>query len=101
MHKSATSQEVIGAGIWGRLLRSIEPALSTEVARAILTMKPPPEDVARMHELSAKARAGELSAAERVELDTYGEAGSVIGILQSQARMVLRKTGRTAKRAGA
>jgi hypothetical protein len=96
----ATKQELIGAAIWSRLFESIEPALSAEAARAILAMKYSPKDVARMHELAAKARAGELSTSERVELDTYGVTGSMMGILQSKARVALRKTGRNKKRAG-
>ena len=54
-----------------------------------------------MHELAAKARAGELSAAERAELDTYGEAGCMLSILHSKARVALRKAGRKPKRTGA
>ncbi len=89
-----STREQIAAGIWIRLFRSIEPAISAEAARAILAIKFPPEDIARAHELAAKARAGQLSQAEHEEVDVYGKLGSILGILHSIARVTLRDSSR-------
>lgn len=90
----ATSREHIGAAIWARLFQSIQPALSAEAARALLALDFPPEDKARLRELSAKARAGELTDLEQAELETYGQLGSIVSILKSKARVALRNAGR-------
>ena len=45
-----------------------------------------------MEELAAKARAGELSDQERVETDNFEQVSSLLGILQSRARMALKRS---------
>jgi hypothetical protein len=84
--------EQTGAAIWERLFASIDPALSTDAARAILALKFSAEDQARAHELAAKASEGDLSAAEREQAEAYGEAGSVLSILKSKARQALTRS---------
>lgn len=88
----------VGAAIWRRLFDSLEPALSAEAARAILAIKFPQKDIARAQKLAAKARAGELTPDERFEVETYGELDCILGILQSKARMALRKAAPKIKR---
>lgn len=39
-----------------------------------------------MDELSEKAQQGALTAAERVELDSYVRVGNLLGLMQSKAR---------------
>ena len=47
-----------------------------------------------MRELSAKARAGTLRGAEDDEMETFERAGTLLSILKSKARQVLKETRR-------
>jgi hypothetical protein len=79
--------------IWLRILHPDEP-LSPPVARAILGLSFPETDVGRMHELSAKARAGTLTPAEDAEMDEFERVGSILSTLKSKARQLLRRSRR-------
>ena len=46
----------------------------------------------RMHELAEKARSGELTDEERLEADGYERVSSLLGILQSKARLSLKQS---------
>jgi hypothetical protein len=63
-------------------------------ARALLKLQFSPDDVRRMHELSAKARAGALGEGEREEIDTFDRLGCLLDILHSRARRVLNRRSR-------
>jgi hypothetical protein len=76
--------------IWARLLERDMPKLSRAAAQSLLTLEFPPEDRERMHELAARARAGSLSAAELEEAEDYAFVGSLLSILKSKARRVLK-----------
>jgi hypothetical protein len=52
-------------------------------------MKLPATDEERVHELSAKACQGTLSANEIQELDSYLRVGILVGVTQSKARRLL------------
>jgi len=80
--------------IWGRLLGSNKATLVPEVAWSILKLEFPPEDIARMHELSSKAKQGPLSPEEKDELESYSRVGSILGIMKSKARVALKKAGK-------
>jgi hypothetical protein len=76
------------------LARVLEPesgTLTPETARYFLSAKFPPEDVARMNLLAEKSRRGEISEKVRHDLENYCHIGDLLGILQSKARMILRK----------
>ncbi len=45
-----------------------------------------------MNELSAKARAGTLTEMEAQELDSYLHIGSLLAVMQSKARRLLKHT---------
>lgn len=60
--------------------------LTPEGAQAIASLKLADEDKRRMDELAARARAGELTPDEEIEIDEYRQAGCVIELLKSQAR---------------
>jgi hypothetical protein len=45
-----------------------------------------------MHELAEKARSGELTDEERLEADGYERVSSLLGILQSKARLSLKQS---------
>jgi hypothetical protein len=88
---TAELTETEGA-IWSRLIEPGKPMLSIPAARGILELEFPEADKARMRELAAKARLGELTAEEESEIDIYGRVGSVLSILRSKARKTLRKS---------
>ena len=70
--------------------------LSPRVARAILGLSFPKDDISRMHELSAKARAGTLTPQEDAEMDNFERVGSILSTLKSKARQVLKGSSRSA-----
>jgi hypothetical protein len=82
------------AEIWLRILHPDEE-LSPRVARAILKLSFCKEDVTRMRELSAKARAGTLTSEEDAAMDNFERAGSILSILKSKARQVLKRPTRS------
>jgi hypothetical protein len=79
--------------IWRRLLGAHKATLVPEVARSILELAFPPEDIARMHELSSKAKQGPLTPEEQDEVESYSRVGSILGIMKSKARVALKKAG--------
>jgi hypothetical protein len=81
--------------IWGRLVGQKNELLSPAAARSILRLDFPESDRARMRELAEKARNGTLTRAEQEEVETYSRVGSVLGILKSKARVVLRRFAKT------
>jgi uncharacterized protein YnzC (UPF0291/DUF896 family) len=80
------------AALWGRLLDPIGPEASPEAARYILSLRFPPPDIERMHELAEKARAGTLTVEEHVEMDNYERVGHLLSLMKSKARKKLRPT---------
>ena len=66
---------------------------SPELAREILTLRLGHEDQARGRELSSKAQAGTLTAAEQVEVENFRRVGYWLGILWSKARLSLKRAG--------
>lgn len=79
------------ADILERLIDPHTPSLSVDAARAILEMTFPPSDVQRMNELAEKARQGDLSETEQIEIEGYERVGHLLGILQSKARLSLAR----------
>lgn len=76
---------VCSVSIFGRIWET-PGTLTPELAKHVLKIRFPPEDLARMHELSAKVGRGEILPAELAELDEYILVGDLLGILQSKAR---------------
>ena len=89
--KTASLAAKTEAEVWLRILHPDEE-LSPRVARAILGLSFPKNDISRMHELSAKARAGTLTPEEDAEMDNFERAGSILSTLKSKARQVLRRS---------
>lgn len=71
----------------------LEPVITPDVARRLVSLKPDPKLTNRVLELGAKANEGLLTAEERAEYEAYISANDVLAILQSQARQVLRQHG--------
>src|SRR5690242_14506921 len=83
------------AEVWLRILHP-DGDLSPRVARAILRLSFPNDEISRMHELSAKARAGTLTPEEHAAMDNYERVGSILSTLKSKARQVLKRSSRDA-----
>jgi hypothetical protein len=83
------------AALWLRILHP-DGDLTPEVAHAVLKLAFPTDDVKRMRELSAKARAGTLAPDEESAMDEYERVGALLSILKSKARQVLKRAGRSA-----
>ena len=77
-------------GILSRVFAADRGNWSREVAEAILAFDLPAGDVQRMNGLAARARAGSLSEEEERELENYRQAGRVLELLHSKARISLR-----------
>jgi hypothetical protein len=86
----STHTDASEVAILNRLLRPEEPTFSPEGAQDILSLGFPESDKARMRELSAKARAGTLTAEEDAEAGRYELLGHLLGIMQSKARQSLK-----------
>lgn len=84
------------AAILARVIEADETEITPDVARYLLSMQLPDADRDRVDELSARARAGSLTGAEESELDSYLHIGSLLGVMQSRARKLLKKTGNAA-----
>ncbi|HSE98418.1 MAG TPA: hypothetical protein VLD57_09160 [Blastocatellia bacterium] len=89
----ATSLASSEAALWGRLLEPDSSELSPEAARYLLTLCFPPPDIARMHELAEKARAGSLTSSESREMETYERVGHALSLMKSKARRALKRVG--------
>jgi len=59
--------------------------MSKQTARAILDLSFPTEDVARMRQLAAKNKEGELTDEEELQLDHFCRVGRTLTILKSRA----------------
>ena len=78
------------AAILARIIQTDERELTPDAARYLLSMRLPSSDEDRVNELSAKARAGSLTEAEGQELDSYLHIGSLLAVMQSKARRLLK-----------
>ncbi len=78
------------AAILARIIQTDERELTPDAARYLLSMRLPSGDEDRVNELSAKARAGSLTDAEGQELDSYLHIGSLLTVMQSKARRLLK-----------
>ena len=84
------------AAIVGRLIKPDHGDFSPEAARELLSLQFGDDDQTRMRELSLKAQAGALSAAEQGEIENYRRVGYWLGILWSKARLSLKRAGMAA-----
>ena len=80
------------AAILSRVVRPESGTWSKDAAESILEFDFPPADVRRMNALAAKARRGALSAAEEGELENYRGVGRLLELLQSKARLSLKRS---------
>jgi len=83
--------ETSEAAILSRVIRPERGTWSREAAESILRFEFPSADVRRMNSLAAKSRHGTLSPAEEEELENYREVGRLLELLQSKARLSLKR----------
>ena len=74
------------------ILSELKGTLTPQAAEGILHFGFSDRQRQRMHELAEKARSGELTDEERLEADGYERVSSLLGILQSKARLSLKQS---------
>jgi len=79
------------AGILDRIIEPHRGGFSEEHARYVLSLDFTPEEHARYAGLSAKAQEGTLTAQEQAEIDEFLPVNALLAILQSKARVSLKK----------
>jgi hypothetical protein len=89
--RSTLSPSKTASAIWGRIVKPDRADLTPDAARAILKLDFDPEDHRRVDELSAKAQKGTLTPQERAELEEYIRVGYELAVLQSRARLSLKR----------
>jgi predicted metal-dependent hydrolase len=77
--------------ILSRVIRPHNGTWSKSAAQSILKFDFASVDVRRMNTLGAKARQGSLSPAQETELENYRDVGRLLELLQSKARLSLRR----------
>lgn len=87
----ATRAGKTASAIWSRIVKPDQANLTPELARAILKLDFDAEDHERVEKLSTKAQKGTLTAEERAELEEYIRVGNELAVLQSKARLSLKR----------
>jgi hypothetical protein len=82
---------VNGISVLDRLIQPHRGDLSPTHARYILAIDFTPREHARVQRLSRKAAAGTLSPKEAADLDEFLAADALLALLQSKARLSLRR----------
>jgi len=78
-------------GIWARLMQSPAGELLPEAAAYMLSIRFADSDVDRMRQLAEQSESGELTDEERAEFDSYLHVGNLLAVIQSKARLALRR----------
>ena len=91
MRSKAKLPSKTAAAIWSRIVKPDQATFTPELARTILKLKFDAEDHRRVEELSTKAQKGTLTAEERTELEEYIRVGNQLAVLQSKARLSLKR----------
>jgi hypothetical protein len=79
------------AAILKRIVGPDAPSLSATAAEAFLSLGFSPPDEKRMNELAAFARKRRLTRAELSEVEAYSRIDSLLGIVNSKARLALKQ----------
>ena len=75
--------------ILARVLANDQGQLPPDIARYILTLEFSEQDKARAHDLVVRNQDDALTPAEKEEMFAYAKAGTLLSILQSDARRAL------------
>ena len=79
------------AAIWARLMQAQKDELSSEAAEFLLTINFDEADRRRMRRLAERSEAGTLTVEEQAEFDGYLHIGNFLAVMQSKARLVLKR----------
>ena len=79
------------AHIWARLMQAQREDPSQEVARYLLSIGFGQRDRDRMQQLADGSESGNLTDEERAEFDSYLHIGNLLAVMQSRARVALRR----------
>jgi hypothetical protein len=79
------------AAIWARLMRAQEDDLSSDAAEFLLSIDFEEDDRQRMANLAERSEAGTLTAEEQAEFDSYLHIGNFLAVMQSKARLALKR----------
>ena len=88
---STSSASDKGVAILARAIMPANGEMLAETAQALLRIRLDSTDGARVNELAARARVGLLNGADRAELDEYEHVAGLLEVLQSKARLALRR----------
>ncbi len=72
-----------------RLLRPLSRNLTVELARALVNVEADAEMQARYDDLAERGTEGQLTQAERAELESIVRANTLLGVLKAEARAFL------------
>src|SRR6516164_26979 len=84
--------ETYALDVLTRLLKNGRQRFTPALSKYLLGLDFEESEKQRMHELAVRNQDGALSADEWIELESYAQAGCLLGILQSRARQSLKKT---------
>jgi len=79
------------AAIWARLMQAQKNELSPQAAEFLLSIDFEEGDRQRMMQLADRSEAGALTAEEQAEFDGYLHIGNLLAVMQSKARLALKK----------
>jgi hypothetical protein len=79
------------AAIWARLMQAQKGEPSSEAAEFLLSIAFGEGDRERMLHLAEQSEAGALTAEEQAEFDGYLHIGNLLAVMQSKARLALKK----------
>jgi hypothetical protein len=93
--KADTSKSpTFGTAVLERLAKLKIQDISPETARDLLHFRFETSHHERVNFLSEKAQRGTLTPSEQSDLDEYIRVGTLLGILQSKARQILKNSGK-------
>lgn len=76
--------------VFSRIIRPDRHDLTPEAAQSILELNFEDQDLRRMHDLAIRNQAKSLTTDERDELADFRQAGLVLDLLKSKARLSLK-----------
>ncbi|MBI3684281.1 MAG: hypothetical protein HY235_28230 [Acidobacteria bacterium] len=79
------------AALWARLMQAQKDELSSEAAEFLLAIDFGEGDRSRMQQLAERSQAGTLTAKEQTEFDSYLHVGNLLAVMQSKARLALKR----------
>jgi hypothetical protein len=88
---SVESPSITDADILAAVVAPQQPTMSAEAARFFLDLRFTQEQIEHMHALAEKNNMGTLTEGERADMESYARVGSFISLVQSKARLSLKR----------